>query len=289
MLNHLYINGCSHASGWGKGHEFSVTKESGMKSWVDHFAEKTSASELWNHSLIGKPIGMSTIDTYGFCEEYYQRYKTFKDLFVCVEYTLPVYKLFNPVEITTGQFKGEYVIPVSFMSGEWFTNEDPNEKYITMWIRKTKEYLAPQEPEFIFVSKDNIGEQNLNAHNNNLYEWTKDKNIDIMPFIEYAYTEIKNTQQYLEQRNIKYLMYWVGGTQEEFTRFVDQKYRSLYKDNKFIPMTTYSGTKHGTEWSEKPFINHPDAIGHKRIADFIFDWVVKNNLHKTPDIIQLGN
>ena len=54
-------------------------------------------------------------------------------------------------------------------------------------------------------------------------------------------------------------------------------------------MTTYTGTKASNEWSEKPFHNHPDAIGHKRIADYLFDWVVNNNLHKTSDIIQLGN
>lgn len=288
MINHLYINGCSHASGWGKGHELSLTKEKGMQSWVDHFAEKSAVSELWNHSLIGKPIGMSTIDTYGFCEEYYQKYKTFKDLFICVEYTIPTYKLFEPVEITTGEFKGEYVIPVSFMSGDGIDNF-ATANYITMWVRKNKEYLTPQEPNFMFVEKDNISEQDIKSHDINLSEWLIDRHNNIMPFLSYAYSEIVKTQRYLEQRNIKYLMYWIGGTQEDFTSFVDQKFKKLYNNKRFIPMTTYTGTKASNEWSEKPFHNHPDAIGHKRIADYLFDWVVNNNLHKTSDIIQLGN
>lgn len=288
MIDHLYINGCSHASGWGKGHELSITKEKGMLSWVDHFAESISASEVWNHSLIGKPVGMSTIDTFGFCEEYYKKYKTFKDLFICIEYTGPQYKLFDQIEVSTGEFKGEYIIPVSFMSGEGI-DDFPTANWVTLWIRKNKEYLKPQEPEFLYVDNNNIREEDIANHNLNLHEWLKDRHTDIMPFLTYAYTEIQRTQKYLEDRNIRYVMYWIGGTQENYTQFVDQKYSKLYQNKRFIPMTTYTGTKASIEWSEKPFANHPDAIGHKRIADYLYNWVIENDLHKTSEIIQLSN
>ena len=190
--------------------------------------------------------------------------------------------------ITTGQFKGEYVIPVSYMSGSDATNM-PDGKFLTMWVRKNREYLTPQEPSYMFVEKNNISEQDIISHDKNLFEWIKDRDNNIMPFLTYAYLEIDKTQRYLEERNIRYLMTWVGGTKLDFTSLVDQKYKKLYKNKRFIPMTTYTGTKASNEWSEKPFHNHPDAIGHKRIADYIFDWVVNHNLHKSSDIIQLGN
>jgi len=299
MIDHLYINGCSYATGWGKGHEMSVTREKGMKSWVDHFAEKVSALEVWNHSLIGKPIGMSTIDTFGFCEEYYKKYQTFKDLFIVIEYTGPKYKLYPEIKVSTGDYKGEWIYPVSFMSGRNVVDFGPAGssavKWNTLWVRKNKSYLKPQEPEFLYVDRTNIRPEDIVKHEKMLNDWLMESAMNLMPTLTHSYTEIQRTQKYLNNRNIRYVMYWIGGVSPNHPDFkmgeqwYDQKYRKLYKNNRFIPMSTYTGTKATIEFSEKPFAGHPDATGHKRMADYLYNWVIINNLHKTPEIIQVTN
>jgi len=299
MIDHLYINGCSYATGWGKVHELSITREKGMKSWVDHFANKVSASDVWNHSLIGKPIGMSTIDTLGFCEEYYKRYQTFKDLFIVIEYTGPKYKLYPEIKVSSGDYKGEWIYPVSFMSGKNVTDFGPvgsaGVMWNTLWVRKNKSYLKPQEPEFLFVDRKNIRPEDIAKHNSGLEHWLMSTAVDLTPAVTQSYLEIQQTQKYLNNRNIRYVMYWIGGvspSREDYAigeKFYDQKYRKLYKNNRFIPMSTFTGTKATIKLSEKPFAGHPDATGHKRIADYLYNWVTKYNLHKTPEIIQVTN
>ena len=67
MIDDLYVDGNSYASGWGRGLERSISKQPGFDSWVDYFADLSNCENVWNHSLVAKPIEMQKYDVVNFC------------------------------------------------------------------------------------------------------------------------------------------------------------------------------------------------------------------------------
>ena len=308
MLNDIFVCGSSVASGYGKG-KIDGKMGNSLKSWVNFLSEYSSAKNVWNVSLPAKPIGLSTVDVVQFVRQYGERYNTYNDLFVIVEYTIPQYRHWDPVAVSRNDTKEiiEVIPTASFRMGkntDHLTSAGPRDngashvgqKFLT---RASDEYdmLSPTNACNLYeeIRPSDLDKTFVDDYTHKAKEWLKYDVIDpetysrqvsekkMLTFLRYASDEVAFLQRYLTHFNIPYLMFWAGGQTPAFCRTVDRYFTPLMKDNRLIPMSKFSCNRAAIEWSNESWGVHPDEVGHQRIAEFIHDWIKTHKLTTKPN------
>lgn len=307
MFKDVFVCGSSHASGVGKGKVSS--DDPGTKSWVRFFAEKTNADNVWNISLPGKPLGLANADVIKFCREYWDRYRTYDNLIVLIEYTIPQYRTFDPVAMARDDTRSIEVIPVNYykMLRDNQHLVDPQLKlesktegrYIEQkfYQRTDMKFLDHYEDKHDSIYKEidvsELDEVSLALHNAKVKEWFEFDTVNplghrmlsdekLKKYVKYAIDELYFAKRWLEDHNIPYMMFWVGGQSERFCTLVDRSFREMIQTNRLIPMKQFTSVKASQQWSKKHWRSHPDAQGSERISEFLLEWILANDLYKKP-------
>lgn len=299
-MRDLFVNGCSYATGWHNGKAVnekdlptltSKDEFTDTLSWVQHFANLNNVENCWNHSIVAKPIEMTYTDTVGFCEQYKQKYKNYNNLFAIIELTDPGYRQFDPVtlkgmsgnELET--FDKDYsIVPIVFR-----TEESLITKQVTPWrsvfvkMKKNTDYLAEDQfAEQIDASEILEGELARHKTEKDFAHHTKKDNT--LTHLELSREVIDNLSNYLLTENIAHVIYWVGGRQDKFKKIMDKYFKAYMKNNRMIPLNTYTGIDYSLKHSIKPKGVHPDQAGHIATAKFLNNYVKLHNLTKKPQL-----
>ena len=307
----LFVCGSSHASGVGKGKESTYNEMHEVKSWVRFLAEKYQyVNNLWNISLPGRPLGLTTSDTVEFVRDYYKKYGNYDKLFVILEYTYPTYRHWDPVALARNDTKNLTAIPVSYY--RLMRNNEHLTNHISMSSLKDEfkfiEQKFYQRTDVNFIDHkmdrhDNIyqeisikdlDEEQYLLHNQKVKSWFEYDFVDVeigsrrwsdnksKQFIRYATDEVFAMKNWLEHFSIPYLMFWVGGENEVKNKHIDAAFRKLIQTKRMIPVTDFNMVTASKEWSIKHWRSHPDETGHERISEFILDWIERYNLLDRP-------
>ena len=285
MLTDLYVDGCSYASGWGKGHEKNLFKTSDAYSWVDRFSEITNCNNVWNHSLVAKPCDMQVFDIQNFCNQYFNKFKTFDSLFVIAELSYITYRSIGLVKAREGIFKNQDIIPIVMANAKSvLTNETGGFGYIIQYVRRSNDYLDIQEPLFSPVPEHHIDPEDQKRVKEFATQWLLTKYTNYVDHLDYMYKNLSLLKNFLTKRNIPFLIYSAAVTDAAPEKeFIDQALRTLSKDKRVIPLSAFSGKTISAKYSIEEYTVHPDKMGHMAIAEHLYDWVLKHNLHKKPN------
>lgn len=260
----LYINGSSFASGWYKDHE--SIKITDYPSWVKHITESLKPDRVWNDALKGKSIGMTARDTVSFCEQYKEKYGSLENLIVINEYTTPRYRHWEPVSTMDNQL----VYPIAHISHSS--------------LHETEHYFVKREWDNNTLTFTNTHIPDEDIHPDVFNKWKKEmekwyfSGWPIQYFMEYATNEILPTMKYLEENNVRHVMWWCVGRTRLGKALVQKYTRKLYTKKKFIKPTEMNGHEVAETISKEPYKGHPDTIGHKYIADYILKHAKEHNL-----------
>lgn len=273
VIDDLFVSGSSFASGWGEDFANYNSVTSG-KSWVTYFAQQTHARNVWNYSIVGKPVGMATTDTVEFCRNYLKKYGSLKNLFVIVEYTTPRYKhwgslpsaaMVEPIDTP--------VIPIAFLS------KQPGKLLDTYFLTRESDPVT-LEVKYNTVDRDKVTPDHLRQFEQDAAKWYLDSGRTSIKYINYAYDEIKYLKDFLDFYNCNYMMFWCTGKVESHRKMVDRYMRKLMTDRRLIPASEFNAITATLEWSLKPYRDHPDDIGHRRIAEYLINYLETHNLVK---------
>ena len=261
----LYINGSSFASGWGKGYE-DIKGITPLDSWTKYFQQHIQPDNTWIDAIPGKSIGMTARDTVKFCKHYKEKYGTLDTLNVVLEFTTPRYRHWD--ELNTVDGKTAY--PVAHLSR---TN-----------IRETIHYFIRREfnehdlaHNDTVVNDEEIVPEELNQWKKQVDAWYFGKQPPGF-YMNYAVEEISAAQQYLNDNNVNYVMWWCAGRSKMVSALIERYTRVLYRDAKMIKPSAMSGHAVVENISDEDYSGHPDAKGHKYIADFLIKHINENNL-----------
>jgi hypothetical protein len=293
MLNDILVVGTSIASGVGRGHE-KQPEALTVKSWVQYLAEMTQAKNVWNHSFPGKPLGLVNADAVEFGKQYYDRYRSFEDLFVILEYSFPSYKHWDPVAAVREDCAQMNIIPVAYFKPMQTLEQATGEMYYrgnnfleTKFLhRRTTDLLSHNNhPHHMYeeADQDDVLPEELQKFEHLALEWFRPSEENRLRYLKYAFDEILSAQNYCEHNNIPYMQTWVGGLTDGYKRGVDRYLKPLMQNNRLVPMTEFTAASYTLEHSQKTWRNHPDEHGHKKTAEFYYDWILKHNLHERPN------
>lgn len=283
MIRDLLVSGTSIASGWGEG-KMQSRPDPKNYSWINYFANSTNIQNIWNHSYVSKPMQVTMEHTMLFCEQYLERYGNYDNLFVIAEFTLPQNVKWPTLKLKTG-LESEIVTPVvvQYADDGLVHNADLADTYRTMFIRHKKDLnLLDSAVTFNYISHTEVDEADLTAHSIRLQQYSESNYSALTTRLHSARVEISQFQDWLFERNIPHMFFWAAGTAPNFHKFVDKALLPSVKQNRLVPMTQYTGMSKAVEWSIKHDNYHPDQQGHKRIGDFVFDYVTKHNLLTPP-------
>ena len=246
MLKDIAVIGSSHASGVGSG-GIDRNGIGELKSWVNFVADMVDADNVWNYSMPGKPIGMTNLDTVQFLNEYYNKYRTYDNLFCFLEYTLPQYKTWDPISMNCGN----QAVPFAYYK----MGKDGLNEHLTDAVKVTQmsDFVVQQKffvrnalelanynnterrPVYEEVAATDLDEAYLESHIAQVKEWFQFDMLNDCPalaasiasqkykrYYEYAGKTIKDMQDYLENRNIPYMMFWAGGQSKAFCKKNDR-------------------------------------------------------------------
>ena len=290
-MRDLFVNGCSFATGWhgGKQRISAITPKDVITdtlSWVQHFAHKNNVVNLWNHSLVAKPIEMTYTDTVGFCDQYLSKYGHFKNLFTVIEFTEPSYREFNPVSlkgIATHKEEDFIIKPIAYRSDRSLKHKK-EKGFHTIYVKMQKniDYLSPdnfaEEIPMTEVMESEIARHKLELDYASHHPQSPLENLEI------TRNTIDKLYNFLIDNNIPFVMSWTGGRQQQYKDIVDRYYRKYMKFHRMIPTNTYTGIDYSLKNSIEPIGIHPDQAGHIAIADFLTDYVEKHNLTTEPQL-----
>lgn len=280
MKKHLFVNGTSVASGWGTGHE--RVAQPGKTSWAHHLAAKIGADELWNVSVVSKPIPITIEHTIGFCEQYFNKYNTFEDLFVAIEMTLPQNERWKNVSFK-GNNRNEVITPIVVQLDSNSTpNADIGEKYQTVYVRHDRDinYLS-ETTLFHYIPRSDVESLEHATHTEKLQEYDASRNIIARRLYE-AGQEIAFLQKWLVERNIAFIMFWAAGIHPSFQKRVDKALLAASLPNRLIPMQMFTAFSKGAEWSINPYLNHPDEVGQYKMSEFLYEYIMTHDLFEQP-------
>lgn len=273
----LFINGTSIASGYGLGRETAAgLARPEQYTWIHHFANKFNCNEIWNHSVPSKPIDLTIKDTIGFCTQYYEKYGSYDNLFVICELSLPTIMTDKSMRFSTNIDGKVRSIIVPAGDGNWGVDNAKGFETVFIGEIDKPDYLNSKSS-FSYVPPEDINEEDLRKHKacrDQVYLTHKKHQLKT---IMETTAQIDKLQQWLIERDIKFGMFWAGGTHANFHKLVDSVLNTTRAVDRMIPMKEFTCYSKGIEWSDDPFLNHPDAIGHARIADFLYDYVLKND------------
>lgn len=281
MVRDLLVSGTSIASGWGHGKK---TANPNNYSWIDYFANNTNAQNVWNHSYVSKPMQTTMDHVVLFCEQYFERYGNYDNLFVIAEFLLPQNVKWPSLSLKSS-IESEIVTPVVIqVSKDGILNGDLSDRgYKTMYIRHEKNLnLLDTSTPFDFISKSEISEADLTAHSMRLQHFAESGNSNVIVRLQHAQAEITQFQDWLFERNIPHLMFWACGVGRPFHRLVDKALLPVVKQNRLIPMSQFTCFSKAAEWSIQHHDYHPDQQGHKKIADYVFQYIADNQLFSPP-------
>ena len=72
------------------------------------------------------------------------------------------------------------------------------------------------------------------------------------------------------------------GIGKTFHKMVDKALLPSVKQNRLIPMTQFTCFSKAAEWSIKHDNYHPDQQGHKKLAEYVYNYVVEYDLLTPP-------
>jgi hypothetical protein len=279
MINDLLVSGTSIASGW---HSGKVSADPREYSWINYFANSANIQNVWNHSYVSKPMQATMEHTILFCEQYLERYGNYKNLFVIAEFTLPQNVKWPTLGLKNG-INSEIITPVVIQHAGGINNADLASTYKSIFVRhKTNLNLLDHNTSFNFVGVNEIDDADLTAHGLRLQRFVETSESNLTFRLESAKIEITQFQDWLFERNIPHLFFWGGGIGESFHNMVDKALLPIVKQNRLIPMKEFTCFSKSAEWSIKHDNYHPDQQGHKKIAEFIYNYVVKHDLLAPP-------
>lgn len=290
-MKDLFVNGCSFASGWhgGKQRIPAITSKDVITdtlSWVQYFANKNNVVNVWNHSIIAKPIEMTYTDTVGFCDQYLSKYGHFKNLFIVIEFTEPGYREFNPVSlkgIATHKKEDFIIKPIAYRSG-WSLKNKIDKGYHTIYVKMQKniDYLSPDNfAEEIPMTE--VMESEIARHKLEL-DYASHQPRSPLEHLEITRKIVDKLYNFLIDNNIPFVMSWTCGRQQEYKNIVDRYYRKYMKFHRMIPTNTYTGIDYALKHSIEPIGVHPDQTGHIAIADFFTEYIQRYNLTAKPQL-----
>lgn len=292
-MKDLFVNGCSFATGW-HGGEYtipSITPNDVVTdtiSWVQHFANLNNIQNCWNHSIVAKPIDMTVIDSIGFCDQYYEKYGTFKNLFVICELTDPSYRQFDPVTlkgiVTDKNFDKEYkILPIAFRGDRQYIEIEASAyKSIYVKIKKDIDYLSKDQfAEQIPMTEIAKGE--IARHN---HEKKIALELESSPLVnlELTLTQLKKMTNYFNKNDIRYIMTWTGGRDPKYKKLLDKYYKDFVSTKRLISAEVYAGVDFSLKHSIEPVGMHPDQAGHMAIAEFLTEYIQTYDLTKSPQL-----
>jgi hypothetical protein len=280
MISDLYVDGNSYASGWGRGLQTAILKQPDFESWVDYFADLSNCENVWNHSLVAKPIDMQKYDVINFCNEYYKKHNSFDRLFVIVELPFVWYRILHNLRIRENNFKGETAYPI--IMSKWIHLDTLD--YMIHYVRRSGDYLTIKEPLFSTISRQQLDLNDVAKTEKLAEQWMNERPRRFTEHMTFAYENVHHIKQFLHQRNIPYMIYSSVVTEKNpYRDSIDFAFRNFYKDNRFVPIKEMTGTQIGTKASLETFRDHPDKTGHKAIATWLFEYLTKHNLTEKPN------
>jgi len=280
MIDDLYVDGNSFASGWGRGLQTAILKQPEFESWVDFFADLSDCENVWNHSLVAKPIEMQKYDVVNFCNEYYKKHNSFDRLFVIVEIPFVWYRILHNVRIRENSFKGETAYPIIMSKWTQFDTLD----YMIHYVRRSGDFLSPKEPLYTTISRQQLDQNDVARTEKLAEQWMNERPRRFAEHMTFAYENVNYLKQFLHQRNIPYMIYSSAVTDKNpYRDAIDFAFRNLTKDNRFVPIKEMTGAQIGLSASLKTQKEHPDETGHKAIATWLFEYVTKHNLTEKPN------
>ena len=293
-MKDLFVNGCSFATGWhgGKQEIPVITSKDVITdtlSWVQHFANKNNVQNLWNHSILAKPIEMTYTDTVGFCEQYLDKYGSFKDLFIIIELTDPSYREFDPVSLKgLSKIKEDDFIvkPIAFRSERSLVNKK-SEPFQTIYVKMQKDidYLGTDNYAEQISMKD-VMEGDIARHRQER-KFALHSEQSPLANLEVTREVVEKLDAFLLENNIPHMTFWIGGRQKQFKDLMDRYYRKYMRFHRMIPTNTFTGIDYSLKYSVDPIGIHPDQVGHIAIADFLTDYVQTYNLTAKPQLEML--
>lgn len=261
----LYINGSSFASGWGKGYDDTMTITP-LDSWAKYFKESFQPENAWIDAIVGKSIGMTARDTITFCEKYKEKYGSLDNLNVVLEFTTPRYRHWSALNTVDG--KSAY--PIAHIRHD---NMNATQHYFMRreFIDNSLTYADT------FVHEEEIVPAELEKWKQDLNKWYFG-GWPIQHFMAYATEEISATQKYLNENNVNYVMWWCVGRTRLGKTLVERYTRTLYRKARMVKPSQMNGHEVAETVSLESYKGHPDAKGHKYIADFLLKHIEENNL-----------
>jgi len=291
-MKDLFVNGCSYATGWHGGlqpvpvitakDEFTDTR-----SWVQYFANDNNVQNVWNHSVISKPVEMCLTDTLGFCTQYYEKFGTYKDLFCIIEISDPFYREFEPVQLKGIKDTSEddnFIIKPFVYRSDRSAISGRVEPFRTVYVRlpKKMDYLGfdnfAQE-----VSIRDILKSDVRAHNQKRTDLL-DRPDSVLANLEASRIAVDHMTDFLMSNDIPYVMFWIGVKHHRYKNLVDRAFRPYMKNHRMVPTKTFNAACYAYERSINPVGFHPDLAGHKSIAEFLSDYVRTYNLTQKPQL-----
>lgn len=273
------VSGTSIASGWGDGKQKNNPDPQNY-SWINYFANSTNAQNVWNHSYVSKPPLVTIEHTMLFCEQYLERYGSYENLFVIAEFLLPQNTKWP--ELAVKGSNNEIVTPIVVQRKDGVFNVEYG-NYTTIFIRHQKDLnLLETNVPFSFIGLNQIEEADLTAHGMRLQKFANSDESNLVLRINKTREDIHKFQNWLFERNIPHLFFWACGTGRGFLKMVDKAILPVVKQNRFVPMTDFTCFSKAEEWSIQHDNFHPDQQGHKKIAEYLYDYVVKHDLLTPP-------
>lgn len=278
MFNDLYVNGTSVATGFGLGKEVIGFGNAG--AWPHLLAEKYSAGSLWNHSVPSKPVELSVRDQIGFCSQYLQQGNKAENLFTIIEFLLPHHPLLQPLF----ESDSKVIFPIIYQ-------KDPStvsinsyaDKYLSYFVETSIQpnYLDPFGQ--VYTISDTVDTDLRIKHEDQKADYYDNQHSLSSRLYKVGESIIK-LQQWLEDKNIKYLMFWACGGDElknnndKYSKIVDKFMSVVPQQHKLIPMSQFSCMNYGVTKSLKPNDTHPDAVGHYAIAEYLDKYIISNRI-----------
>jgi hypothetical protein len=223
-------------------------------------------------------MSFSISDTIGFCEQYFEKYNNYKDLFVIIEWSMPqAHGKWNPVYAKSSAYNDQMVLPVVVPRAN------------TQGVHDTMYVCKPQQVDYLSNKPiyDHVSWKQIDAHSRQHHEQQRQhyyENIySLSRRLVEARQEIMMMQSWLQNRRISYLMFWALGFPPGPTiRPLVARTMSnmLEKDASFIPINDFTSMSYGAKHSIKPHMNHPDTHGQHAITEYLWQYILKNQLLK---------
>lgn len=274
---HLFVNGTSVASGVGTGGEKFKGLGDGdiTTSWAHFLANMLNCDRLWNHSLPSKPMSFTIADTIGFCEQYWQKYGTYDNLFAVIEWLMPqAHGKWGTVSSTTQPYQHCDIFPVVV---SW---PDTPTVFETMYLSRPRDvdYLSNR------AIYEPVSIQHIDYHCVITHEQQRDryynKQYNLSNRLAESAREIQFLKNWLTTRNIRFVMFWAYGVGRiaGMRKLVDRAVLSVIEqDGTFIPIKDFAGGD-AAYYSQNPVRGHPDIHGQKYIADYLYNYIAQHRL-----------